>query len=241
MNTILQSSALHKSFGKLDVLRDVSFELAENETAVLLGTNGAGKSTLLRLLLGLDSPSSGGVRLFGLDPMKRGRVAREQIGYVPDHPDVYDWMTAQELFKFLKPAYPTWCDERASRFAEALGFPLKTSFKSLSRGEAAKVMLAAALAPSPKLIVLDEAFARLSPPVREQVLEFFVREAPLEGGAALVATHDLDVATRLADRVLMLEDGKLTEVDDLHATQGESVPTRLRSLYNSHNQEALAG
>ncbi len=241
MNTILSASGLHKSYGKLDVLHDVSLDLAENETAVLLGTNGAGKSTLLRLLLGLETPGRGDVQVFGLDPLKKGQTVRESIGYVPDHPDIYEWMTALDLFKFLKPAYPTWCDERALRFAEALRFPLKTSFKALSRGEAAKVMLAAALAPSPKLVVLDEAFARLSPPVREQVLEFFVREAPLEGGAALVATHDLDVAARLADRVFMLEEGCLTEVDDVHLADGSSVPARLRKEYGDEEPEALAG
>jgi len=241
MKTILQASGLHKSFGKLLVLREVNFELEENETAVLLGTNGAGKSTLLKLLLGLDAPKQGSVQIFGRDPLKHGRAVRERIGYVPDHPDVYGWMTALDLFKFLKPAYPTWDDERARRFSEALRFPAKTPFKALSRGEAAKVMLAAALAPSPKLVVLDEAFARLAPPVREQVLEFFVAEAPLEGGAALVATHDLDVATRLADRVFMLEDGSLSEVRDIHATEGESVPTRLRALYGQTETESLAG
>jgi ABC-type multidrug transport system ATPase subunit len=122
----------------------------------------------------------------------------------------------------------------------ALRYPRSTPFKAMSRGEAAKVMLAAALIPSPQLVVLDESFARLAPDARDEVLEFFVREAPLDGGAALVATHDLDVAARLADRVYMLEDTKLTEVDDLD-TGGGSVPARLRSLYGDTHEKALSG
>ena len=241
MNCILRATGLHRSFGKNQVLCGASMEIAAGETAVLLGTNGAGKSTLLRCMLGLDRPDRGQISILGRNPFQAERRVRELIGYVPDHPDVYPWMTAKDLFKFLKPAYPNWSEERAFRHAEALRCPLDTSFKSMSRGEAAKVMLAAALAPAPPLMVLDEAFARLAPPVREEVLEFFVREAPLDGGAALVATHDLEVATRLADRVFVLVAGRLSEAQDLHASDGQSVPARLRALYQAEGLGALAG
>ncbi len=241
MNTILRVSGLTKSFGELSVFDGVSFELREGETIVLLGTNGAGKSTLLNTLLGLEKPTRGTVEFLGSELRGSCESVLQSVGYVPDHPDAFQWMTALDLFKFLKPAYASWSDERAMRYADALRFPLKTSLGTLSRGEAAKVMLAAALAHSPKLVILDEAFARLSPPVRADVLEFFVREAPLEGGAAIVATHDLDVAARLADRVLMLQNGKLSEVDDLQDPQGGSVPGRLRSLYTNSTEGAIAG
>lgn len=241
MNPLLEITDLTKSFRRKRVLEGVSLALRPDESVVLLGSNGAGKSTLLRCLLGLERPDSGSVSVLGRDPQRHGDAVRERVGYVPDHPDVYDWMTADELFRFLAPAYPTWSVERAERFAEALRYPRTTPFKAMSRGEASKVVLAAALVPAPPLVVLDESFARLAPDTRDEVLEFFVREAPLDGGAALVATHDLDVAARLADRVFLLEDTHLTEVDDLHETGGVSVPARLRALYDSPNSLPLAG
>jgi ABC-type glutathione transport system ATPase component len=114
--------------------------------------------------------------------------------------------------------------------------PLDVRFASQSRGEAAKGMLAAALAPAPRLVVLDEPFARLAPPVREDVLRVFLEEVPIEGGAALVATHDLDVAARVADRVLVLDAGRVVadvDVADLVASlEGRSgLPAALRNLY----------
>ncbi|MCB9914580.1 MAG: ABC transporter ATP-binding protein [Planctomycetes bacterium] len=237
MTTLLCASALYKTYGERRVLVDAALELHADETVVLLGTNGAGKSTLLRCLLGLERPDLGEVRVLGATP----RRALDRVGYVPDQPDVDGWMTPRELYRFLAPHYATWDVQRATRFAEALAVPMATRFERLSRGEAAKAMLVAALAPAPPLVVLDEAFARLAPPVREEVLEFFVREAPTEGGAALVATHDLDVAARLADRVLLLDGGRLHEFHELHGEGGGPLPARLRSLYDGRATEALAG
>ena len=118
MNPILKITDLHKAYRENRVLDGVSLELRANETTVLLGSNGAGKSTLLRCLLGLERPDAGDVCVLGRDPQRRGQAVRERVGYVPDHPDVYDWMTADELFRFLQPAYPTWSRERAERFAK---------------------------------------------------------------------------------------------------------------------------
>lgn len=232
---LLSVRGLTKRFGRRDVLHDVDLDLHAGETTVLLGTNGSGKSTLLRCLLGLERCRVREHVLLEEDPRRRGERARERVGYVPDHPDVYPWMTATELYRFLAPSYPTWSPERAARLAGRLAFPTDRPFEALSRGEAAKALLVAALAHEPQLVVLDEAFARLAPPVRDEVLELFLEEAPLEHGAALVATHDLELAARLADRVLVLDAGTLVAdvtPDELHTRPGScGLPQRLRELF----------
>ena len=154
-------------------------------------------------------------------------------------------MTARDLFRFLRGQYPSWSPTRAERLLECSNAPTDTRFDAMSRGEAAKVMLAAALAPAPALLILDEPFARLAPPTREEILKVFLEEAPCPGGAALVATHDLEVAARVADRVLVLEQGRLNgdfELEELLASSEEprSLAQRLRSLYGADKQEVLA-
>src|SRR5688572_687499 len=97
-----------QSYGRKQVLRGATLRVPTGATTVLLGENGEGKTTLLRLCLGVLKPKSGSVRVLGLDPVKSARRVREQVGFVPDKPDVYGWMTVPELFRFLKPHYPTW-------------------------------------------------------------------------------------------------------------------------------------
>lgn len=244
MNSILDVSGVSKRFGRTHALSNVSLELPAESITVVLGSNGAGKSTLLRCVLGLCEPDEGDIRVLGRNPLRDPAFVRGSIGFVPDHPDAYGWMTARDLFFFLRDQYPGWCGERERHLVDRLEIPLDTRFDALSRGESAKVMLVAALAPAPALIVLDEPFARLAPPVCDDVLKVFLEEAPFPGGAALVATHDLDVAARIADRVIVLDHGRLIAdraIEDLcdpSAMHG-SLQASLRELYESAREETV--
>jgi ABC-2 type transport system ATP-binding protein len=200
------------------VLRELDLVLAASSTTVLLGRNGCGKSTLARLLLGAERPDRGTIRVAGLDPLRNGKELRGRIGFVPDHPDVYDWMTTSDLYEFLRPQYPRWSTAIETRLVARWCIPEHTRFGELSRGEAAKAMFVAALAPQPDFYLLDEAFERLDPIVRDEVLAGFLEEVELDGRAALVVTHALDLAVRLADRVAVLADGRIdvcAEVEDV--------------------------
>ena len=244
MNHILSVRNISKRFGRAQALSELSFDLAAESITVVLGSNGAGKSTLLRCVLGLCEPDAGAIRVLGRDPLREATSVRESIGFMPDHPAVYGWMSARDLFFFLRAQYPGWCDEREEHLVDRLRIPLDTRFDAMSRGEAAKVMLAAALAPAPQLIVLDEPFARLAPPVCDEVLQVFLEEAPYPAGAAIVATHDLEVAARVADRVLVLDQGRLIadreieELCDRDVAHG-SVIASLRELYECTREEPM--
>jgi ABC-2 type transport system ATP-binding protein len=224
-----------KRFGKRVVLDGFDFSLVPGQVTVLLGRNGAGKSTFLRLCLGVLKPEAGRVEVCGHDPVRRPRDVRRLIGYVPDKPDVYDWMTPRELLYFLKPQYPTWNADRAARVAEQLSVPLDTPFKGLSRGEGMKAMLMAALAPDPALLLLDEPFAGLDPVAREDVLKGVIRAGEQ---TILCATHDLDVAARIADRVAVLSRGKIVAHGPAEEVVGAGgrAPEKMREIL----EEAVA-
>ncbi|MSR63807.1 MAG: ABC transporter ATP-binding protein [Planctomycetes bacterium] len=222
-----------KRFGKTRVLEDVSFALPERGVSVLLGANGEGKSTLLRLLLGLLKADAGELRVLGLDPIRDGRALRTEVAYVPDQPDNPAWMTPRELFRFLRPQYPRWNQERAERLAKDWEVPLERTFKQLSRGQAARALLAAALAQSPRLLLLDECFAGLDPLARRDLLGGFLAELAEHEVATLLVTHDLDVAARVAERVLVLAGGRITtqgSVAEVLQTDEEAARLSTRML-----------
>jgi ABC-2 type transport system ATP-binding protein len=128
---------------------------------------------------------------------------------VPAVPDAYAWMTASDLFRYLAPHYPRWSDARAAELVRALRVPTDRAFKHMSRGEGMKAMLAAALAPDPEVLLLDEPFAGLDPLVKDAVLREVIAAVGERERAVLCVTHDLDVAARLADRVAVLAGGRI--------------------------------
>jgi ABC-2 type transport system ATP-binding protein len=120
-------------------------------------------------------------------------------------------MKVPDLFRFLAAHYPTWSAPRAQQLIKALDVPLDRAFKHLSRGEGMKAMLAAALAPDPEVLLLDEPFAGLDPLVREEVLRQVIAAVGDRPRTVLCITHDLDVAARIADRVALMSGGRITK------------------------------
>lgn len=226
-NQVFTASGLVKRFRRKIVLDEVDLDLAPGEVTVLLGRNGAGKSTLMRLALGVLKANGGTLRVCGACPIRAPRAVRRAVGFVPDVPDAYDWMTLDDFLRFLRPQYPTWDDDHARAVAAALQVPRKTRFKELSRGQGMKAMLVAALAPRPQLLLLDEPFAGLDPMTREEVLRGVIAELREGGRTVLCSTHDLDVAARIADRVAVLAGGKIMQHGTIAAVLGDPEPARI--------------
>jgi len=229
-------------FGRTRVLQGVDLDVPEGATTVLLGSNGEGKTTLLNLCLGSLARTGGALEVLGHDPQTRGAALRAQVGYVPSTPDAYSWMRIGDWFRFLRAHYPTWDDARAQELVERLDVPTNTKFKQMSRGQGMKAMLAAALAPSPRVLLLDEPFGGLDPLVREEVLRNVIAALGGEPRTVLMCTHDLDVAARVADRIAVLVEGRVVRegpVTDF-ADDGAATPERLRDVLAAATAKEVA-
>ncbi len=225
--SLLACSRIVKSLGGKTVLDALTFTVAPGEVTVLLGSDGAGKTTLLRLALGLLRPETGEMDVCGFDPVFEGDALRQVVGFVPQEPDAYPWMTPRDLFRFLRPQYPAWSEAHALEVAGALQVPLTTPFSRLSRTDGMKAMLAAALAPAPRLLLLDEPFAGVDAAARDELLRDVMREVRDGRRTVLCATHDLDVAARVADRVAILARGAIAQHGTLAQILGpEAEPSR---------------
>lgn len=232
MDAAIRIQDLHMRFGRTPVLRGIDLAVPDGTTTVLLGSNGEGKTTLLNACLGVLAYPQGRVEVLGLDPRRHAAAIRRMVGYVPSVPDAYDWMRLPDWFRFLRAHYPAWDDARADALAEQLDVPRRTRFKQMSRGQGMKAMLASALAPNPKLLLLDEPFGGLDPLVREDVLRNVISALGDEPRAVLMATHDLDVAARVADRIAVLAGGRIVREERVLAfaakMQGAATPDALR-------------
>ena len=219
----IRIEGLAAGYGSRDVLHGVDLDVPQGTTTVLLGRNGTGKSTLLKACLGVLKPKSGSVRVLGLDPLRRRAEVLTHVGYVPDKPDVYPWMRPRDLFRLLKAHHPRWSDVRARELCERLEVPRSTRFKALSRGQGMRAMLAAALVPDPEVLLLDEPFGGVDIAAREDLLRGVLRVLDGATRTVLVTTHDLDIASRIADRVVVLDGGRVVRegpLDDFVGDQG---------------------
>lgn len=214
MKTAIQFTNVTKRFGHKTALEKVSFHVPEGSVFAMLGENGAGKTTAIKIMLGLVEPDMGESKVLGYDSRRDGIAIRRGIGYVPEQPDLYDWMTVQEIGSFTAAFYtPTFFAEFLQLIA---GFhvPPRQKIKSLSKGMRAKVMLALALAHDPELLILDEPTSGLDAIVRREFLESMVDRAAT-GRTVLLSSHQINEVERVADYIAMIRDGDLLTVERL--------------------------
>jgi len=213
MTAVLEATGLHKRFGKLVAVEEVSLRLAQGEVLAFLGPNGAGKTTTIKMLAGLLWPDRGQVQLMGKDPHRDPWALRHLGAVLEGNRNVYWRMTAQENLVYFGVARGLRFGEasrRAQNILEQLGLAEKsrTEVRHLSRGMQQKLSLGVALMHHPELLLLDEPTLGLDVESALRVEEM-VRELAREGKAILLTTHQLEVAQRLADRVVILERGRI--------------------------------
>ncbi|MGE3316957.1 MAG: ABC transporter ATP-binding protein, partial [Planctomycetaceae bacterium] len=176
--------------------------------------NGAGKTTSLKILLGLTEPDWGEARVFGLDSRRHGIEIRRRVGYVPEIPVLYDWMTVEETGWFAAGFYPANYLKRYRDLIYRFELPLDRRVKDLSKGMRAKVGLALAMAHEPELLVLDEPTSGLDPLVRREFLES-MSEVAASGRTVILSSHQIVEVERVADVIAIIRDGKLLLVEKL--------------------------
>lgn len=209
MDDILQVRELGRDFGRVRAVDTLSFSLKPGEFVGFVGPNGAGKSTTIRMLTAQLLPTRGSVRVAGVDVVEQPNEARKHIGFVPEEPALYDYLTAREMVSFaarLRGASTDAVEEVLS--LSGLGGDADRLIREYSQGMRRKTALACALVARPPLLVLDEALNGLDPPSAARVADALA-DACSRGQAVLLSTHVLDTLERVADRIVMVAAGRV--------------------------------
>ena len=217
-----------RSFGPVLAVGDVSLDVAPGKVVGLLGPNGAGKSTLMKIVLGILRPDGGTVRVLGRDVRGEPVAAKKAIGYVPESPQLYEFLTASEYLDFVADMYGmdrTARGERIAPYLEALELRghENSMISGFSQGMKQKVALIAALAHRPRLLVLDEPLNGLDPRSARLVKDLLRSLATRDGVGVLFSTHVLEIAQAICDEVVILHHGRVLatgSVDQLRARSG---------------------
>lgn len=213
---MITASNLHKHFGKIRAVDDVSFEIARGETFGLLGPNGAGKSTTINMLSGALPPDQGQVSINGADDPTRPSV-RRQLGLAPQALAIYDELTGEENVRFFGGMYSLSGRTLKERVQWALEFVGLTErrhgrAKTYSGGMQRRLNLACALVHDPPVLLLDEPTVGVDPQSRNVIFEK-IEQLHREGRTILYTTHYMEEAERLCDRVAIIDKGKILALD----------------------------
>ncbi len=206
---IIETEKLTRRFGRMEAVHDLDLTVPTGSVFALLGANGAGKTTTLKLLMNLLPATAGTARVLGVDSRKLGEREFAQIGYVSENQQLPLWMTVRQLLDYCRPLYPTWDRALERALLAQFALPEDRKLSQLSRGMTMKAALLSSLAYRPKLLVLDEPFSGLDPLVRDEFIRGVLEVSALGEWTVLVSSHDIDEVERLADRVALLEAGRL--------------------------------
>jgi ABC-2 type transport system ATP-binding protein len=220
---MIETVDLTKRYGEVVAVDGLHLQVRRGELFGFLGPNAAGKTTTIRLLVGLIQPTSGHVRIGGLDLAQDTLAARARMAYLPDTPYLYDKLTAREFIHFVAGLYRVPPDRAERRVAELLPlFELADRADDLiegfSHGMRQKTLLAAALVHDPDVLFLDEPSVGLDPR-SARLLRDILRQLVDRGATVFLSTHILELAERLCDRIAIINHGQLIAlgtVEELH-------------------------
>ncbi|WP_421014650.1 ATP-binding cassette domain-containing protein [Glutamicibacter creatinolyticus] len=224
--TIIQISALRKSFGRVEALRGLDLELAPGQIHGFLGPNGSGKTTTIRVLLGLLRADAGRVRLFGADPWRGAVSLHRRLAYVPGEVNLWPKLTGGEVIDLLTALRGAVDKARRDEMTERFELDPRRKTRTYSKGNRQKVALVAALSSDVDLLILDEPTSGLDP-LMERVFQHAVQEAAERGTAVLLSSHLLAEVEKLCSHVTIIRDGRSVESGTLqqlrHLTRSDVV------------------
>ena len=214
--------ALTKRYGRDVGVEDLTFQVQRGELVGFLGPNGAGKSTAMRALMGILKITSGNAQILGVDVRGASPNLRSSIGYLPGSPAFYNNLSSGEFLEFLAHVRKVDCSTEIEDLANRLKLDLSRRIKSQSKGNRQKVGLIQALMHKPDVLILDEPTSALDPLVQHEFSELMA-EAKQRGAAVLLSSHVLSEVEHLADRVVIINAGRLLRVSDMDALQHRTV------------------
>ena len=216
---------LTKTFGGKKAVDDLSLHIAPGEIYGFIGHNGAGKTTTLKSVVGIQQFDSGEIRIGGHSIQTEPLACKRMLAYIPDNPDLYDFMTGIKYLNFIADIFSVGAQERQERIRRyadlfELTGDLAQPIAAYSHGMKQKLASIAAWIHQPKLILMDEPFVGLDPKAAH-ILKGMMREVCDQGGAIFFSTHVLEVAEKLCDKVAIIKAGRLIRSGTMEEVKGD--------------------
>lgn len=223
---MLKIENLTKKYGDFIAVDRLTVEIAPGEICAFIGHNGAGKTTTLKCAIGIHTFDEGEIYIDGISVKDDPLAAKSRAAYIPDNPDVYEFLTGIQFLNLIADIYGVSAEERnlkindlADRFE--LTSSLATRVGSYSHGMKQKLVIISAFLHSPRLIMMDEPFVGLDPKA-SHILKELMHEHCASGGSIFFSTHVLDVAEKLCDRVAIIKGGRLVIEGKMDDVRGDA-------------------
>ena len=218
---------LTKRYGEKKAVDDLSLHIAPGEIYVFIGHNGAGKTTTLKAVVGILPFEEGEITINGVSVKTDPLTCKRQLAYIPDNPDLYDYMTGSKYLNFIADIFGVGAEERQERIRKyadlfELTDDLAQPIAAYSHGMKQKLAIISAWLHQPKLIIMDEPFVGLDPKA-SHTLKGMMREVCDQGGAIFFSTHVLEVAEKLCDKVAIIKGGRLIRSGTMEEVKGDTT------------------
>ena len=223
---MLRIEHLTKKYGEKKAVDDLSLHIQKGEIYGFIGHNGAGKTTTIKSVVGILDFDEGEIYIDGKSVRTNSLECKKDIAYIPDNPDLYEFMTGLQYLSFISDIFGVGDKERKEsieKYADAfqLKDDLNSVISSYSHGMKQKLAVISALVHEPKLIIMDEPFVGLDP-IASHLLKEIMRQRCDEGGAIFFSTHVLEVAEKLCDKIAIIKGGKLIKSGTMEEVRGDS-------------------
>jgi len=209
----LSINSVSKSFGPVKAVQNVSVEIEAGKIRGILGPNGSGKSTTLKMVLGMLKPDSGSIKVYGVDVQQSQIEAKRMIGYVPESPRLYEFLTGVEYLDFIGDVHGLDAETKKSRITEFLeAFELEgrenEMISGYSQGMKQKIAIIAAFLHRPKLLVFDEPLNGLDPKAA-RIVKDLIHKLARDGVTTIFSTHILEIAEAICDGITIMYEGRI--------------------------------
>lgn len=223
---MLRIEHLTKKYGEKKAVDDLSLHIEKGEIYGFIGHNGAGKTTTIKSVVGILDFDEGEIFIDGKSVKKESLECKRVIAYIPDNPDLYEFMSGLQYLNFISDIFAVEEKDRKERIEKySTAFEIKddlaSPISSYSHGMKQKLAIISALVHDPKLIIMDEPFVGLDP-IASHLLKDIMREKCNEGGAIFFSTHVLEVAEKLCDKIAIIKGGKLIKSGTMEEVKGDS-------------------
>jgi ABC-2 type transport system ATP-binding protein len=207
-------TSVSKRYGDITAVDYLDLDIKKGEIFGLLGPNGSGKSTTLKMILGLVKPDSGSVNVLGINVEDDPVAVKRKVGYVPESPRVYEFLTGLEFLDFTGDVYGMQLDEKKKRieeFLKALDLEGREGdmISSYSEGMKQKVVIISAIIHRPELLLLDEPLSGLDPR-SARIVKDLLHEMASQGVTTIMSTHILEIAQAMCDRIAIMYNGRIS-------------------------------